>query len=81
MCQVYFPKHTSNIINNRELMVNPILHRWEINIAQQNSEFDSFFGCKLIKKKYLIQHKSEYYIPSSGESVCLRDQYNEWHAT
>lgn len=51
-----------------------------MNIAQQNSEFDSFAGMQFNKKKkYLIWHKSEYYISSFGESVCLRDQHEWWH--
>lgn len=74
-----------NIINNHKFIVNSMLHSWEINIAQQNSEFDSFWGCKLKKKKWnkkhLTCHKSEYYISSSGESMCLRDQYDWWHTT
>lgn len=64
MCQVYFPKHKPNVINNQEFIVNPILHRWEINIAQQNSEFDSFLGCKWRKKPlYLTQVRILHFKP------------------
>lgn len=54
MCQVYFLEHKSNIINNQQLIVNPTLHRWEINIAQQNFEFDSFLGVQINFKNTLF---------------------------
>ena len=83
MCLEYFPEHRPNIINNQKFFVYPILHRWEVNIPQQNSDLTIWEGGRAmqVNLKNTLFGTSEYYISSPSESVCLRDRYNSWHAT
>lgn len=54
--------------NNQKFIVNSILYRWEINIAQQNSEFDSFWGYKLKKQ----QHETKNTLLDTSQNITFQ---------